>query len=213
MKVLGDSVGEYDLLFKLILIGDSGVGKTSILMKFSDNAFTESFISTIGVDFKTKYVELDNGKITKLQLWDTAGQERFRTITSSYYRGTNGIILVYDISNQKSFENIQHWCEEIKNAGAKNLPMILVGNKADLLSKRQVSYEEGQSKAKHMNIPFLEISVKTNVDISIIFSTIIDIVIARTMNTVVENNSKNIINKNNIIFKKEQKIKKKNDCC
>merc|ERR1711881_702429 len=98
----------YDLLFKLLLIGDSGVGKTCILFRFSDDAFNTTFISTIGIDFKIKTIEID-GKRIKLQIWDTAGQERFHTITTSYYRGAMGIMLVYDVTNEKTFDNIHRW--------------------------------------------------------------------------------------------------------
>eukprot|EP00397_Hematodinium_sp_SG-2012_P055492 GEMP01067782.1.p1 GENE.GEMP01067782.1~~GEMP01067782.1.p1 ORF type:complete len:243 (+),score=21.20 GEMP01067782.1:73-801(+) len=103
---------EYDYLFKLLLIGDSGVGKSCLLLRFADNTYTESYISTIGVDFKIRTIEQE-GKVVKLQIWDTAGQERFRTITSSYYRGAHGIIIVYDVTDRESFNNVKHWIEQI----------------------------------------------------------------------------------------------------
>jgi Ras-related protein Rab-8A len=99
----------YDYLIKLLLIGDSGVGKSCLLLRFSDDAFNTSFITTIGIDFKIRTVEIDN-KRCKLQIWDTAGQERFRTITTAYYRGAMGILLVYDITDEQSFANIRNWC-------------------------------------------------------------------------------------------------------
>uniref|UniRef100_A0A3P9HPC8 small monomeric GTPase n=1 Tax=Oryzias latipes TaxID=8090 RepID=A0A3P9HPC8_ORYLA len=105
----------YDYLFKLLLIGDSGVGKTCVLFRFADDAFNSTFISTIGIDFKIRTIDL-NGKKIKLQIWDTAGQERFRTITTAYYRGAMGIMLVYDITNEKSFENIKNWIRNIEEA-------------------------------------------------------------------------------------------------
>ncbi|EDL10785.1 RAB8A, member RAS oncogene family, isoform CRA_b [Mus musculus] len=106
----------YDYLFKLLLIGDSGVGKTCVLFRFSEDAFNSTFISTIGIDFKIRTIELD-GKRIKLQIWDTAGQERFRTITTAYYRGAMGIMLVYDITNEKSFDNIRNWIRNIEEEG------------------------------------------------------------------------------------------------
>ncbi|XP_029307926.1 ras-related protein Rab-13 isoform X2 [Cottoperca gobio] len=104
---------KYDLLYKLLLIGDSGVGKTCLIIRFSEDNFNSTYISTIGIDFKVKTVEVD-GKKVKLQVWDTAGQERFKTITTAYYRGAMGIILVYDITDEKSYENIQNWMKSIK---------------------------------------------------------------------------------------------------
>ena len=104
---------EYDYLFKLLLIGDSGVGKSCLLLRFADDTYTESYISTIGVDFKIRTIELD-GKTIKLQIWDTAGQERFRTLTSSYYRGCHGIILVFDVNERSSFDNLKQWLDELE---------------------------------------------------------------------------------------------------
>ncbi|KAL8181159.1 UNVERIFIED_CONTAM: Ras- protein Rab-1A [Gekko kuhli] len=115
---------EYDYLFKLLLIGDSGVGKSCLLLRFADDTYTESYISTIGVDFKIRTIELD-GKTIRLQIWDTAGQERFRTITSSYYRGAPGIIVVYDVTDQESFNNVKQWLQEIDRYASENVNKLL----------------------------------------------------------------------------------------
>lgn len=128
-----------DYLFKLLLIGDSGVGKSCLLLRFADDTYTESYISTIGVDFKIRTIDLD-GKTIKLQIWDTAGQERFRTITSSYYRGAHGIIVVYDCTDQESFNNVKQWLEEIDRYACDNVNKLLVGNKSDLHTKKVVDY-------------------------------------------------------------------------
>ncbi|KAE8617155.1 hypothetical protein XENTR_v10008995 [Xenopus tropicalis] len=115
----------YDYLFKLLLIGDSGVGKTCLLFRFSEDAFNTTFISTIGIDFKIRTIELDGKKI-KLQIWDTAGQERFRTITTAYYRGAMGIMLVYDITNEKSFDNIKNWIRNIEEVSVSWISVCVV---------------------------------------------------------------------------------------
>jgi len=151
---------QYDHLFKLLLIGDSGVGKSCLLLRFSDDIFTESFISTIGVDFKIRTIDLD-GKRIKLQIWDTAGQERFRTITSSYYRGAHGIIVVYDVTEQKSFDSIQKWLQEIDTFAGPSVMKLLVGNKCDLESQRTISSLKGEELAKSLGVPFIETSAKT----------------------------------------------------
>jgi Ras-related protein Rab-1A len=159
-------MSDYDYLFKLLLIGDSGVGKSSMLIRFTDDTYSEAFISTIGVDFKIKTIGLE-GKIIKLQIWDTAGQERFRTITSSYYRGAHGIIIVFDLTDIDSFENVQQWLLEINRYSYKNICKILVGNKSDLFEKRMVN--EGQDYADSLNIPYIETSAKTAYNIDSLF--------------------------------------------
>ncbi|CAF5125863.1 unnamed protein product, partial [Rotaria magnacalcarata] len=123
----------YDYLCKLIVVGDAGVGKSSILSRFADNTFDESYLATIGVDFKISKIER-NGITIKLQIWDTAGQERFRTIMSSHYRGAQGFIIVYDVTNAQSFENIKAWLDSIDRNANENAKKLLVGNKCDLTS-------------------------------------------------------------------------------
>uniref|UniRef100_H3CFY0 RAB1A, member RAS oncogene family a n=1 Tax=Tetraodon nigroviridis TaxID=99883 RepID=H3CFY0_TETNG len=155
---------EYDYLFKLLLIGDSGVGKSCLLLRFADDTYTESYISTIGVDFKIRTIELD-GKTIKLQIWDTAGQERFRTITSSYYRGAHGIIVVYDVTDQESFNNVKQWLQEIDRYASENVNKLLVGNKCDLTTKKVVDYTTAKSFADNLGIPFLETSAKSSTNV------------------------------------------------
>jgi len=150
---------DYDYLFKLLLIGDSGVGKSCLLLRFADDTYTESYISTIGVDFKIRTIEQDQ-KTVKLQIWDTAGQERFRTITSSYYRGAHGIIIVYDVTDRESFNNVKHWITEIDKYAAEGVNKLLVGNKSDLQSKKVVTYDEAKELADSLSVQFLETSAK-----------------------------------------------------
>ncbi|XP_077244706.1 ras-related protein RABE1d-like [Tasmannia lanceolata] len=163
---------DYDFLIKLLLIGDSGVGKSCLLLRFSDDSFTTSFITTIGIDFKIRTIELD-GKRIKLQIWDTAGQERFRTITTAYYRGAMGILLVYDVTDESSFNNIRNWIRNIEQHASDNVNKILVGNKADMdESKRAVPTSRGQSLADEYGIKFFETSAKTNLNVEQVFFSI-----------------------------------------
>jgi len=161
---------EYDYLFKLLLIGDSGVGKSCLLLRFADDTYTESYISTIGVDFKIRTIELD-GKTIKLQIWDTAGQERFRTITSSYYRGAHGIIVVYDVTDQVSFNNVKQWLQEIDRYACENVNKLLVGNKCDLTTKKVVDFNAAKEFADSLGIPFLETSAKNSTNVEPAFMT------------------------------------------
>jgi len=161
---------EYDYLFKLLLIGDSGVGKSCLLLQFADNTYTESYISTIGVDFKIKTIELDGKKI-KLQIWDTAGQERFRTITAAYYRGAHGIIVVYDVTDQESFNNVRQWMTEIDRYASDNVNRLLVGNKCDLTTKKMIDYATAKELADSMGIAFLETSAKNSTNVEQAFLT------------------------------------------
>ncbi|XP_014210168.1 ras-related protein Rab-8A isoform X1 [Copidosoma floridanum] len=154
----------YDYLFKLLLIGDSGVGKTCVLFRFSEDAFNTTFISTIGIDFKIRTIELDGKKI-KLQIWDTAGQERFRTITTAYYRGAMGIMLVYDVTNEKSFENIKNWIRNIEENASADVEKMLLGNKCELNNKRLVSKEQGEALAIEYGIKFMETSAKASINV------------------------------------------------
>uniref|UniRef100_A0AAY5K479 ZRAB1B, member RAS oncogene family a n=1 Tax=Esox lucius TaxID=8010 RepID=A0AAY5K479_ESOLU len=159
-----------DYLFKLLLIGDSGVGKSCLLLRFADDTYTESYISTIGVDFKIRTIELD-GKTIKLQIWDTAGQERFRTITSSYYRGAHGIIVVYDVTDQESYHNVKQWLQEIDRYASENVNKLLVGNKCDLTTKKVVDYTTAKEFADSLAIPFLETSAKNATNVEQAFMT------------------------------------------
>lgn len=176
-------LNEYDYLFKILLIGDSGVGKSCVLLRFADDTFSESHISTIGVDFKIRTVELHN-KIAKLQIWDTAGQERFRTITSSYYRGAHAMMIVYDVGDLQSFNNIKNWLLECDRYASESVIKILVGNKCDT-PKRAVSYEMGREFAESLGIQFVETSAKNGTNVEKAFMTITELLytVMRTKHT------------------------------
>jgi len=161
----------YDYLFKLLLIGDSGVGKTCVLFRFSEDAFNATFISTIGIDFKIRTIDLDGKKI-KLQIWDTAGQERFRTITTAYYRGAMGIMLVYDITNDKSFDNIKNWIRNIEEHASQDVEKMILGNKCDMNERREVTKERGEELAIEYGIKFMETSAKASINVEEAFYTL-----------------------------------------
>ena len=146
-------------LFKIIIVGDSGVGKSSLLLRYSEDSYNNKLISTIGVDFKIKTLQINN-KAIKLQVWDTAGQERFRTLTAGYYRGAQGIILAYDVTNRDSFVHLSNWITEINSNAPMNVKKILIGTKNDLQEKKEVSSEEGNNLANQWKIPFFETSAK-----------------------------------------------------
>uniref|UniRef100_A0A3B3BS62 small monomeric GTPase n=1 Tax=Oryzias melastigma TaxID=30732 RepID=A0A3B3BS62_ORYME len=137
---------------------------TCVLFRFADDAFNSTFISTIGIDFKIRTIDLDGKKI-KLQIWDTAGQERFRTITTAYYRGAMGIMLVYDITNEKSFDNIKNWIRNIEEHASADVERMVLGNKCDVNDKRQVSKERGEKLALEYGLKFMETSAKSNINV------------------------------------------------
>lgn len=149
----------------------SGVGKTCLLLRYANDSFSPTFITTIGIDFKIKNIELDSKRI-KLQIWDTAGQERFRTITTSYFRGAQGILLVYDVTDRGSFNSIRNWVNQIQSHADVHVNKILIGNKCDMDDRRVVSFEEGQKLAQEYNIQFFETSAKNNIQVDSGFVTI-----------------------------------------
>ncbi|URE09454.1 RAB [Musa troglodytarum] len=163
---------EYDYLFKIVLIGDSGVGKSNILSRFTRNEFCLDSKSTIGVEFATKTLQIE-GKTIKAQIWDTAGQERYRAITSAYYRGAVGALLVYDITKQKTFDNVQRWLRELRDHADSNIVIMMAGNKSDLNHLRAVSENDGQVFAEKEGLSFLETSALESLNVERAFQTIL----------------------------------------
>ena len=162
---------EYDLMFKILLLGDSGVGKSSLLLRYTKNEFISDMRSTIGVEFALKYITIDNYQL-KIQIWDTAGMERYRSITNAYYKGAKGVIVLYDICRKKSFENVDKWIDDFKSKADDDAVIILIGNKSDLDDKREVSKEEGESKAQMNKFAFMETSAKDNNNVQKAFETL-----------------------------------------
>lgn len=163
------------MIMKLLLVGDSGVGKSCLLLRFVEDKFNPSFITTIGIDFKIRTIE-SKGKKIKLQVWDTAGQERFRTITTAYYRGAMGIVLIYDVTDARTFENVENWFQTVTQHANDDAQIFLVGNKSDDEENRQVSREQGQALALKLDIPFLEASAKTNENVDSVFYELASII-------------------------------------
>jgi Ras-related protein Rab-8A len=163
----------YDHLVKLLMIGDTSVGKSSMLLQFVNNIFTDNFISTIGIDFRVRTINVDNSRL-KLQIWDTSGQERFKSITRAYYRGAMGIILVYDVTNEESFDNIIKWINDIKTSITRDVTtdMVLVANKCDCKGNIKVSHAKGKELADLHGMKFFETSSKDINSINNLFYTI-----------------------------------------
>lgn len=157
------------LQMKFIIIGESSVGKTCIVNRFADNTFTDSFLTTVGVDFKIKTIEIDGVPI-KIQIWDTAGQEQFHTITKSYYRGSHGILLVFDVSNRSTLTKTKMWMESIREAASDDVTVVLIGNKKDL--DREVSEEECLAIAKEYGLPYFETSAKNGDSVNEVFNVL-----------------------------------------
>ena len=163
----------YEFLFKLILIGDSSVGKSNILLQYLKGQFDPNSKATVGVEFGTKNIEINNKKI-KIQIWDTAGQERYRSITSAYYRGAKGAFIVYDITRKTTFDNIDRWAADLKANGDDNISIVLIGNKLDLEDKREVQKDEGVKKSEEFKTAFMETSALNGDNIDKAFDELIE---------------------------------------
>ena len=178
---MSEELDNYDYLFKIIIIGDSGVGKSNILGRYLTNTFKQDTKSTVGVEFGSKKISV-NGVNIKLQIWDTAGQERYRSITSAYYKGSKGCFIVYDITSNQTFEDVEKWYEEINKSGDKGISIVLVGNKCDLEQERKVTVEMGEEKARNLNCPFFETSALNNTQIEKIFQVISEDIYSKSKN-------------------------------
>jgi len=171
-------MSRHQQIVRLLTLGDAGAGKSSLLLRYTQNEFATDYMPTIGIDFRLKTVTV-KGKTVKVQVWDTAGQERFRTITHNYYRGAHGIALVYDVTNDSSFQNIRKWIQDVHTYAEQSVNIVLIGNKADLASKRVVDKVKGQQLADEYDIKFFETSAKTNANVEEAFSSLVDMVCER----------------------------------
>ena len=211
---------EFDYIFKVVIVGDSGVGKTNLIGRYLKNEYKQDTKATVGVEFGEKKYDINGLKI-KAQLWDTAGQERYKAITSMYYKGAKGSLIVFDLSSKSTFVNAEKWYNEIKKATDPSINLILIGNKSDLKDKRQVTSEEGENKAKEMGIAYMETSALNSENVDKAFNWLIeeitkkmkkedDEAIEDENNTIKEVKESQTINLNTT--KKENEGIKKN-CC
>ena len=207
------SFNSYDMIFKIVLIGDTSVGKTNMLSRYISNEYNPNSQSTIGVELSTKNYIFDNNEV-KVQIWDTAGQEKYRSITSSYYKGAQGCLLVYDITRKETFDNIDKWFSELKNSSNSDITAILIGNKCDLSNERKVTTEEAQKKAKLLNMAFMETSALDGSNIDKAFSELVS--------NVYQKNKQNFNNEIKVILEDKgeeinqqgtEEKKKNSNCC
>jgi len=162
----------YECLVKILILGDTGVGKSNFLLRYTDNSFSENHITTIGFDYKSKNIKMDDEKTVKLQIWDTAGQERFMSVTKNLLLRVQGIILMYDVTEPKTFENVKKWIISVRESTNDKLPIVIVGNKVDLQERRKISTEKGKEIADQYKLEFFESSVKLNKNIKEVFKTL-----------------------------------------
>ena len=203
----------FELLYKIIIIGDSGVGKSNILSRYIKDEFHIDSKATVGVELGTKFVKIQ-GTGAKVQIWDTAGQERYRSITSSYYKGSHGCFIVYDITSEKSFEDADRWYEQAQKEASKDVTIVLVGNKCDLENGRKISKEKGEEKAKRFKCPFFETSALSKVNIDEIFAEILNNIYEKTGGTKNEADEVEIITETDkAVTLNPEENKEKKGCC
>ena len=196
---------DFDLRFKIMVIGESKVGKTSVIKKYTQNKFGGVYLTTVGVDFQDKIINIDDKKI-RLQIWDTAGQERFRNITKNYFNSSNGFLLIYDITDKDSLEHLNFWSAQIQLNAPEKSKCVLVGNKCDLEGSRAVSTEEGKMYAEKNKIKFFETSAKDGTNINEVFEYIANEIYKEQKMEMRSVTSSQVLSK-------EQTFKKKKKCC
>ena len=203
---------EYDMMVKVIIIGDSGVGKTNIMSKFLKNKFMEESKATVGVEFGSKLFDLNGHKI-KAQIWDTAGQEKYKSITGAYFKGSKGALVVYDITQKSTYESLEKWINDLKSAGDPKITIILIGNKSDLEENRQVSKEQGEEKAKSFGCAFLETSALSGDNIDKAFNMMVKEIFEKFSNDSAEDSELESGFKGEDLKLDKVVDKKKKKCC
>ena len=207
----------FNYLLKYVIIGDSGVGKSNILLKYTNGTFSDEFKATVGVEFGAKNIEIKK-TIYRIQIWDTAGQENFRSIARAYYKNSVCACIVYDITNRNSFNSVQEWIDDCTKQTPKTILLLLIGNKNDLNDKREVQYEEGEEFAKKKNMIFLETSAKTGNNINTIFEKSVEQIDKNIKNNKYDLENENCgirqrIKTSSFVITKEKTIKKKKKKC
>ena len=193
-------------IYKVLLLGDTTVGKTCFLLKYTDKTFQEVHMSTIGLDYRLKSMKLKSGKNVKLQIWDTAGQDRFRAITKNYYKSANGIILIYDVTSLVTYENVKAWISQIREEAPPNVVIFIAGNKIDMEEERKVNTEDGKRLADEYGFPFYETSAKEDININETFEDLVESIDKVYSNLETNNGEKQLKNK---IYNGHKKFK----CC
>ena len=203
-----------DYVFKIIIVGDAGVGKSCLLRRFADQSFTDNYINTIGVDFKVRTLEMD-GKSVKLNIWDSAGQERFRTIVNTYYRGAHGIIVVYDTTDRDSFDHLPDWLKDVSELAEPNAKKMLVGTKVDIDSApRQVPKDAVASYSAAINVPFIETSSKTGLNVEHAFNQITSMLLEDVSSGDIAMGEQNTIRLDGqTVIGKDKNNQRKKKCC
>ena len=205
----GDVREDYKL--KVVIVGDSGVGKSNLIKRFTTNEFLANSKATVGVEFLSKSYKI-NDKIFKIEMWDTAGQERYKSITSAYYKGAKGALVVYDTTSAQSFENVDKWYNEIKEKTGKDIKLILIGNKIDLAEQKVVNTDEALAKAKTWGIPLMETSAKSAVNVKEAFHDLLKEMYLEMNKNLQNVENKNLENKNGVQLDVNEK-KEKKGCC
>ena len=202
----------YEMMFKVVLVGDSFVGKTNIMSKYIKNEFHEDSKATVGVEFGSKQFTVE-GHTIQAQIWDTAGQERYKAITSAYYKGARGAFIVYDITRKQSFESVEKWVNDVTAVADKNITIILIGNKSDLEDQRQVTKEQGQDKANKLEIAFMETSAFSGENLEKAFNMMINEVYKKCHEELLAEGDVDIIEGGKDINLESKQNEEKKKCC
>ncbi len=193
-------------LYKILLLGDTSVGKSCLLLRFCDNSFQEAHLTTIGLDFRLKTINLKDDRKVKIQIWDTAGEDRFRSITRNYYKGAKGILLIFDVTDKETFTHVRDWIERIHEESPEGITICLVGNKIDMNESRVISNEEGKKIADEFKIPYFETSAKSNIGVEEVFTHLV-----KEVDTIYMNEHKEEVGRKTVLNQKTKNKKKK--CC